>query len=408
MNASISVTSMSVRSATSPAVLSACLGFFFSFRILSVLIAVRLFGVDPTVGVGAQLALGNLLFLAVIFHSVGDAPRTLRSSLRVPMVRWALLFLCVTGFSLLWSSTSSLPAAVAFWWAMATDSLMVVLLLRTGPLNVVINSVMSGYVWGACALALIAWLMPSQSDLRLGDEELLGPNQIGYVCAFAFFFAQYLAGNKSGNWRMHSVLLAVTLLRSLSKTTIAAFVIAEAFILVRHKSMSRKTKWLTVLAAAIVCVAFWNLFANYFDVYTSTGNQAETLTGRLGIWVYFLSEAVQKPWFGHGFHSVWKVIPPFGPDQFEARHAHNELLQQFYAYGAMGIVLLIGIFGSLLRKLRCLTPSPQKTLFLGLLLFVAVRGFADTESFDLSLPMWTIVMIGFLIEAQMRDGKVPA
>ena len=55
---------------------------------------------------------------------------------------------------------------------------------------------MKGYVWGACAIAAIAWMLPSQSDLRLGDEEFLGPNQIGYACAFAFFFAQYLMRRK--------------------------------------------------------------------------------------------------------------------------------------------------------------------------------------------------------------------
>ncbi len=100
------------------------------------------------------------------------------------------------------------------------------------------------------------------------------------------------------------------------------------------------------------------------------------------------------------------MIPPFGVDQFEARHAHNELLQQFYAYGVIGIAALIGIYGSLFRNLRKLTASPQRTLFFGMLLFVLVRGLADTEAFDLSLPMWTIVMIGCLIEREQthREG----
>ncbi len=33
-----------------------------------------------------------------------------------------------------------------------------------------------------------------------------------------------------------------------------------------------------------------------------------------------------------------------------------------------------------------------------MLLFVLVRGLADTEDFDLSLPLWFIVMIGALIK----------
>ncbi|MGA7706330.1 MAG: hypothetical protein WCD77_00975, partial [Acidobacteriaceae bacterium] len=42
--------------------------------------------------------------------------------------------------------------------------------------------------------------------------------------------------------------------------------------------------------------------------------------------------------------------------------------------------------------------GPVKTFFLAFLLFVLVRGIADTERFDLSLPLWAIVMISLLVE----------
>jgi len=208
---------------------------------------------------------------------------------------------------------------------------------------------------------------------------------------------------KSGNWSVHAVLLGATLLRSLSKTTIIAFVAGQAYILVRDRSISRRAKWLHAFSALLLLALFWGLLTGYYDLYTNTDNQVETLTGRLGIWAYFLNEAIQEPWIGHGFHSVWKVIPPFGVDQFEARHAHNELLQQFYAYGAIGILMLVGIYASLFHNLRRLAGSSVKTLFVGMLLFVVIRGLADTEVFDLSLPMWTIVMIGCLIEQSLRS-----
>ncbi|HEY1901931.1 MAG TPA: O-antigen ligase family protein [Terracidiphilus sp.] len=388
----------------SPSLLPACVGFFFAFRLFSVVLAVRIFGQDASVGVVASLGLNYLLFAIVAFHSIGEARRTVVSMLQVPSSRWVLLFICFTGASLMWSSTVSLPAAVAFWMAMAADTAMIVLLLRTGPVDAVVNAVMKGYVSGACAIAAIAWLLPAQSDLRLGDEELLGPNQIGYTCAIAFFFAQYLVRRKYGNWIVPAAFLVITLLRSLSKTTIIAFVAAQGYILLRDKSIKRKTKWLLAISALLIFVVFWSLLSNYFDVYVNAGNQSETLTGRVEIWVYILNEAVQQPWIGHGFHSVWKVIPPFGADQFEARHAHNELLQQFYAYGAVGVLMLVEIYGSLFRHLHRLHDKSMKTLFLGMLLFVAIRGLADTEVFDLSLPIWAIVMIGCLIEQARGDG----
>jgi len=258
-------------------------------------------------------------------------------------------------------------------------------------------ALMRGFVYGACCIAVVAWIMPAQSDLRLGDEELLGPNQIGYACAFAVFFAQYLMRTNQIRWKILAVFLGITLLRSLSKTTIAAFLIGEAIVLIMNKSMSPKTKRRVIIGFFVVIAVFWSLLASYYQVYLDEGNQSETLSGRIFIWGYILNEALDKPWIGHGFHSVWKVIPPFGPDQFEAGHAHNELLQQFYTYGVVGIVMLIGLYRSFYRQVKRLPASPLRSLLLGMIVFVLVRGLADTEQFDLSLPLWAVAMLSAIM-----------
>jgi exopolysaccharide production protein ExoQ len=380
--------------------LAASVGFYFSFRLFLPLLAVRVFGQDAQTGVVISLTLNYLLFVLAAIDALGDGAVTLRSVLKWPCFRWVLLFLGISGISLFWSVTASLSAATAFWCAMAADTAIVVLLLRRAQVDSVVNSIMRGYIWGSCAIAIVAWLLPAQSDLRLGDEELLGPNQIGWVCAFGFFLAQYLMRRKSGNWAIPALLLAVTLLRSLSKTTIIAFLAGQAYILLRDRTIRRRTKVLIISSALIVVFVFWQLLSDYYYVYTNAGNQAETLTGRLGIWLYFLTEAIQKPWLGHGFHSVWKIIPPF--NEFEARHAHNELLQQFYAYGVVGIFMLIAIYGSVWRQIRRLSDPSLRTFFLGMLLFVIVRCTTDTEVFDLSLPLWFIAMLGALMH-QLRN-----
>ncbi len=239
--------------------------------------------------------------------------------------------------------------------------------MRTGPVGRISSVLIGGYVYGACTVALVAWLMPEQSDLRLGDEELVGPNQIGYVSAFGAFLAQYLSlmNRKEEKWRFAAGFLAITLLRSLSKTTIFAFTAGEAVLLFSDRSISRKRKIGLMAVTILVVLLFWNLFESYYDVYTNAGNQVETLTGRFGIWAVILDKGLECPWIGHGFHSVWKVVPPFG--NFEARHAHNELLQQFYAYGLVGLFMIIGLYGSFYRQIWKLSQGPLKTLSLSLL-----------------------------------------
>ena len=393
-------------SRVSPLGLPFAIGFYFAFRVFIILLSVTIFGTSPQVGSGVNLALNFLLLIAAAFCCVGETRWPFSHIAQLPSVRWAFLFLGFSGCSLLWSSTASMAAAIAFWCGMAADVAMVVLVLRVGPIVDVLESLMKGYVCGACAVAIMAWLLPAQSDLRLGNEELLGPNQIGYLCAFAFFFAQYLImREKNGTWALPAALLAITLLRSLSKTTIVAFVVSESFLLLRDKSMTPRTKLALILAGGVLVAAFWGLLASYYEIYSNSGSQVETLTGRFGIWAYILAEAVQKPWIGHGFHSVWKVIPPFGADQFEARHAHNELLQQFYAYGVVGVCMFVGIYGSLFRQIRRLAGGPMKTFLFAFLIFVLLRGVTDTEPFDLSLPLWGIVLISPLIARAGTRGN---
>ena len=325
--------------------------------------------------------------------------------LRLPSIRWVLAFLVFSFCSLAWSATVSLPTSAAYWSGIASDVAIVVLLLGAGSVTGISHSLMKGFIVSACCLALIAWIMPGQSDLRLGDEEFFNTNQIGNLCATAIFLAQYLSRRKTGRWGFAIFLLAVTLLRSLSKTTIVAFLISESLLIISDRSISRQTKVLLAIAVILVILVFWGLFEAYYDIYTTAGNQAETFTGRTAIWAYALTAALEQPWIGHGFDSMWKVVPPFGPDRFEARHAENELLQQFYAYGIVGICLLVGIYGSLYRQVRRLPRGPLKIVFLSLLLFVIVRGLAEAEAFDLLLPLWSIVVISLLVARCKHDGR---
>lgn len=390
--------------------LAFAVGFFFSFRLCIVLVSTQLLGLEPSTGSALILGLDLLLFGFVCFDSVGAGQRALGSTLRLPAVRWVLLFLAFSGASLLWSESASLQTSVAYWIGLILDVASVILLLHSSSDADDCYAMMKGFIWSSCLLASIAWLMPTATDLRLGDEQYFNTNEIGNLCAFAVFFAQYLTRQNQGKWRFAKLFLAVTLVRSLSKTTLVAFLVSESILLVMDRSMRRKTKIILLTSAIVLIFAFWGLFEAYYDVYTTAGNQAETVTGRTAIWLYALTAVTDHPWslwIGHGFDSWWKVVPPFGIGLFEARHAENELLQQLYAYGAVGVVLLAGIYGSLYRQLRKLQRCPTKILFLSFLIFIVVRGLAEADAFDLLLPLWSIVVISFLIE-QARTAQQEA
>jgi exopolysaccharide production protein ExoQ len=382
--------------------MAAAVGFYFAFRYATEYL---FFQSDPRAGAAFSVALNILFFAAVLFHSLGNAPNTLRATVRVPAFPAVSAFLLIALCSLVWSATVSVGVAFAYWCGVTADVGMVVLLLRNGP-QPMAASLMKGYVCGALVIAVIIWLSPTMQDLRPGDDEYFSPNAIALICAFGVFIAQYL-GRSHRLWNVAAVFLSITLLRTLSKTTIAAFIAGEALLLIRDSAITRRKLLAIVAAAGLVVAAFWRLIEAYFELYTTTGNEAETLTGRVGIWNYTLESALEHPWIGHGFHSFRNVVPAFGV--FEAWHAHNELLQLFYTYGIVGLLLFIAVYGSLCLQLRRRASVSDKALFYGLLLFILIRGFGDTDRFELTLPLWFVFLISSLLNAPqptpIKDGQ---
>ena len=382
--------------------LPALVGFYFAARFS---ITYLFFQADPQQGAIVGTALNLALLVVAVFYSFGSSSLTLKWMLHARPFRWVLVFLGFSLCSLFWSEAVSIATALVYWSALAADVVIVVLLLRTGPIDQRAVTLIKGFVCGACFIACAMWVSPTLQDLRPGNDDFFTPNAIGYICAIGVFLAQFL-GRSERIWRWLAVFLAISLLRTLSKTTIAAFIAGELLLLFRDSTIRRRSKVLIVLSALLVIVAFWGLIADYYVVYTNAGNQVETLTGRIGIWAFVLNRALERPWFGHGFHSFWNVIPPFG--SFEAWHAHNDAVQQFYTYGVAGIVMLVGLYGSLYRQLRRVSSPPIKTLFLSLLVFFVVRGFADTENFEPSFPLWCITLVTLLLAHLQRMAQKEA
>jgi len=370
-------------------------GGYFGVRSTFTVVLVRFFGSAPQVGAALSLA-GGFCLLGLALVDLLRPPKrdTCEVSLPSSLLRWIVLYLAFTGVSLCWSEASSHLASLAYWTGTASDVMIMVVLARRSPPRELSISLMKGFIVGACIVACMAWLMPAQYDLRLGDEDYFNANTIANLCAFGFFFADALRRSGENFRGSISLFLAITVLRSLSKSTIAAFAISATYMLIRDRSLSRKAKAALIGLAVFIVLAFWGLFEAYYEVYTTTGNQAQTLTGRTAIWLFVLNSLPEHLWIGHGFDSMWKTIPAFGT--FQARHAENELLEQLYAFGFAGTALFLTVYGSLYMLSRQLLRHPIRASIVSMLTYVVVRGFAEADPFDLLLPLWVIVMLGGL------------
>jgi len=388
------------RAGSKTSALAMTAGLFFAFRAIFVLVTAEWLHVGTEPGVLVSLSMSLFLLLATLLQGFGGAAQRIRWAWDVRCVRWVAIYLGFSGCSLLWTGSSSPGASALYWCALTCDAAIVLVLFKGYEAQQAAHSLMKGFIRGACVLAAIAWVMPAAEDLRLGNLDYFNTNQIGNLCALSILLSSILSHRRDGESRFAVVFLTLTLFRSLSKSTLVALIAAQTYRLLRDGGMGRRKKLLLVLGVIVVTVLFWGLIDAYYVVYSTSGNQAETLTGRTAIWAWALDAAVSKPWIGNGIDAMWKVAPPFGGELFEARHAENEVLQQFFAYGVAGIVMLAGIYGSLWREFRSVRDRSERTAKMALLVYVLVRGLAEAEPFDLLLPLWMIAMLALLVERE--------
>jgi O-antigen ligase len=253
--------------------------------------------------------------------------------------------------------------------------------------------IMHGFIAGAAVVAVIAWAAPAMDDMRLGHEDFLHPNLIGFEFALAALFSAYLA-QKHRAWSWVCAAFVVTTIRTLSKGTIVGFLVASLYYFLHGLKISRKTRIYIGVAGAAVLLGFWGLLEAYLDLYTQ-GTNLETLTGRTYIWTTALDLTTDKPWLGHGFDSFRWVFPPF--ENFQPWHAHNEWIQQLFAYGVIGLIVVIAVYISFYQRVRASRNAPLKSLATAILILVLIRGLVDTDRFELCFPLWLMTMLSIAL-----------
>lgn len=348
---------------------------------------------SPQAGAGATVALTLGWAVLVVGYAILD-PRDARTDGPAPGVpRWILVYLALAGASLAWTTTNSVPVAVAYWMATCADVVAIAILLSYSPLQENTIRIMHGFITGAAVVAVIAWAAPAMDDMRLGHEDFLHPNLIGFEFALAALFSAYLAQEHKA-WSWICAAFVVTTIRTLSKGTIVGFLFASLYYFLHGLKISRKTRLYIGIAGAAVLLGFWGLLETYLDLYTQ-GTNLETLTGRTYIWTTALDLSVDKPWLGHGFDSFRWVFPPF--ENFQPWHAHNEWIQQYFTYGLVGLIVVLGVYISFYRRVRAGRNAPLKSLATAILILVLVRGLVDTDRFELCFPLWLMTMLSIAL-----------
>ncbi len=366
-------------------------GFVYAFRVA---LTFLWFQSSPAQGTIVSVSLSlALLCTALLYTAIFESTHDHRIELPATL-KYIFAYLALALISLLWTTTESTFVAFGYWAAMSADVLTIVLLVARQDAERQVVQVMRGFVFASAIVAAVAWCAPTMNDLRLGNEDFLHPNAIGFEFAIATLCTLYLA-REGTIWKILGAAVGISLVRSLSKASIIGFAVAAGFYLLREPGLRRQTKIILVLGAVLGLVAFLGLIDVYVEQYTQD-SQLETVTGRTFIWAESLDIALEKPWIGHGFYSYRWIVPPFGV--FEAWQAHNDALQQFFSYGLAGLFISGALYYSFLRQLRRDSRGSLRTLAASLLLFCLVRGLVDTDIFGLSFPLWLMAALTLALQ----------
>ena len=373
-------------------------GLFFSLRLCFTLL---LFPHDQALATAVTLAGSFTLLVGSVGRWLALAPTDGGRYQTPSAVKWVAAYLTLALISLSWSLTPSTAIALAYWSGMAADVLTVVFATSSSESSQVLFDLLSGFIFGAVLVAAVAWCLPTMPDLRLGDEDLLHPNAIGFEFAIAILCSIYLAAQAVwAKWA--GVFLAITLLRTLSKASIIAFLAGAGYWFIKDTEISSRAKAKIGMALTAVLLFSWGLLEAYAEIYMQ-GSQAETLTGRTLIWATSFDIAMERPWLGHGFYSFRWLVPPL--HNFQPWQAHDELLQQFFCYGVLGVVVTIALYVALCRQVHQSSRNRLTRLASALLIFALVRGLVDTERFDLSFHLWLIAAVSL---SMARTKSTPA
>lgn len=235
----------------------------------------------------------------------------------------------------------------------------------------------------------------------------MNPNGAGFVFGMAFLIAmwRFLTGRFRAPHRRYVYLAVpaltfVGLVVSGSRGAVLATIAALAILL--GGSLGVRRSILPMLAVAALVLVSFDFILDISDPVVARIEQAVEGTQRGGrdtIWATALTLYRDSPWWGYGLQASSAV----GAVLRDGRNlsAHNSFISLLLAFGPLGLVLYVGIFVAVLRRIWPYRRTTVGLLFTVLMLHVA--GSMVFNDFIQSKYVWTIMALATQVPAWLRS-----
>ena len=355
---------------------------------------------DPVVA--AKGVLGSAGLALAFLLSRRSTHRTAVGARTLTFAGLYLAVSCLGG----WAAGAALPSAVvAVRVAMLLTSLA--LLLHAVGVARLITAVV--HSMGAVALFAVATGAGTLASGRLqGGVPPLAPNEIAFLSGVVLLLTvQRLMEGQAASWEAAFALclFGVVWLTG-SRTTAATLLHAAAVILVQARKFTAPA--FVAMVAAVPALAFAALATSAVtDMLLRGGDQnVTTLSSRTIAWQAALTMdgSTYQRWFGGGL--TMKHIPVSG-QYWATQLLDSSWISALVQTGIVGL-MLTGLWVLSTLVSACRTPRPWRPLWVGLVLFVALRSLLESGLFDASTSFIVFAMVGLVSEGATRSALEPS
>ena len=233
-------------------------------------------------------------------------------------------------------------------------------------------------------------------------------NGLGAICMISgLYFSWELLLNKhdrASDWRLpYSIymimlpLIIWLLYMANSATSLACLIVSIAILMAGKLSVINK-KPSRILYLAITSVILLGILQSLFnvkDILISVLGRRPDLTNRVPLWNNLLSMA-ENPIIGTGFMSFWsgeRLNLIFEKIGSEGVQAHNGYLEQYLNLGYIGVMFIIGMIISGLRKVsKCLNQDyPSAMLLLCIIVTSILSNFTEASFYGIN-TLWILLL----------------
>lgn len=379
---------------------------FWAVFTLKGLIVATVFREMPSLGTAFNLSASAIILSAALALQIthrGSAKlhQTTNMKVLIAYVTW-------TGLSILWTHADSRLVSLFFWSTQIVDILAVLAIYQCKNTEHVTEQSLKGIIFGALTLATTSTLIFRTGEDGRIEDSIIHINAIGFQLSIAvvgclyFILKSKMTSTPTPLWASACIsALFVLLLATLSKTSIISTVVAVAIVMMLARG-AKKVAIMLSLILSMVFVAMWPIIdayiSAYIENYGNTVSALETLSGRTILWTSSIEMIKDSPINGYGIMSFRDI----GPHVFSIKvpHAHNEIIQQLFSYGAIGLLLVIATYVSAgkhwARNIRN-SPAIASASLLGIAMLVMSLARGVTEAAVVGmvfpLPMLTLLLL---------------